>query len=373
MPKKIIKNWDYLDFYKKNQKAILRIINKTIKTGSLILGPTLENFENKFSKYIGTKYGVGVGNCTDAIFIALKAIDTKPGDEIITVSNTAIPTVTSIANIGAIPRFVDINTNYLIDTTKIEKAINSKTKAIVVVHLYGQSCNMNKIRSLAKKYKLKIIEDVAQATGSEYNNKKCGSFGDIGCFSFYPTKILGGFGDGGFLTTNSYKIYKKIKKIRYMGINNKNKYYAETMGINSRLDDVQASILTFKLDRIKTFINKRRKIANIYNLGLKNTSLILPNELKNNLHVYYNYVVRHPKRDKILNYIKKNLNISLNIIYPYPIHKMKAYKNNYKYNEKLINTERYSKEIFSLPLYPELKTKISYKIIRSIKKILDKI
>ncbi len=218
-----IKNFSYIEDLKKNYSSILNSINKVLYSGSLILGPEVEKFEKNFSNFIGTRYGIGVGNCTDAIYIALKALNIKKGDEVITVANTAIPTITAIINSGAHPKFVDVNKNYLIDPKKIIMAINKKTKAIIPVHLYGKTCDMKEILKIAKKYKLKIIEDCAQSTGSTYFRKKSGSFGDVGCFSFYPTKILGAYGDGGFITTNNRSLWKKMRRIRYMGIELKKK------------------------------------------------------------------------------------------------------------------------------------------------------
>ena len=178
----MIKNFDYLRDLKKNYTSVIKALNKVLMSGNLILGPEVEKFEKNFSKFLGVKYGVGVGNCTDAIYISLKALNISSGDEIITVANTAIPTITAIVNSGAIPRFVDVDKDYLIDCDKIEAAINKNTKAIIPVHLYGKTCNMKGITKIAKKYNLKIIEDCAQSTGSVYYGNKSGSFGDLGCF-----------------------------------------------------------------------------------------------------------------------------------------------------------------------------------------------
>ena len=363
----MIKSWDYIKYYKIHKNKILQIINKVFLSGKLILGPELEKFEKNFSKFIGTKYAVGVGNCTDAIYISLKALNLKKNSEVITVSNTAIPTITAIVNAGAVPRFVDVNEFYLMDVNKIEKLINKKTKVIIPVHLYGQVCEMKKIIQLAKKYNLKIIEDCAQATGAKQNTKKAGSFGDTGCFSFYPTKVLGAFGDGGMITTNNYKLYKKILKIRYMGIESKN-YYASTNGTNSRLDEIQAAILDYKLKDLEKNILKRNKIARIYNHNLKNTDLILPKISKNNSHSYYEYVVSYKKRNFLMKELKRR-KIFTKITYPFPVHNMKPYLQYYK-NENLDNTISFSKKIFSLPIYPELSMSQVNKIIFNIKKIL---
>jgi aminotransferase EvaB len=365
----LIKSWDYLKEYKKIKRNLLKKIDKTFSSGNLILGPEVEKFEKNFRKFIGAKYGIGVGNCTDAIYIALKSLNIGHGDEVITVSNTAIPTITAIVNAGAKPKFVDIKDNYLIDENKIEKAINKKTKALIVVHLYGLSCNMNFINKIKKKYKIKIIEDCAQSTGATYYKKKTGNIGDVGCFSFYPTKVLGAYGDGGFITTNDKKIFHNLKLKRFMGIENneksKNKYnkkyYAITQGINSRLDEVQAGILNYKIKFLKKNIKIRNEIAKFYSNQLKDTSLFLPKSQKNCEHVFYQYVVSHSKRDIILKKLKKN-KIELKITYPYPVHTMPPYKKYINKKGQLKKTEYYKNKIFSLPTYPEI-TRIELKKI----------
>lgn len=275
----MIKNFDYLDDLKSIKRQINKSFNSVLNSGNLILGPQVEKFEKNFSEFLGVKYGLGVGNCTDAIYISLKALNIGINDEVITVANTAIPTITAIVNSGATPRFVDVGDDYLIDPSKIIKQINKKTKAILPVHLYGNLCDMKTICEIAKKYNLKIIEDCAQSTGSMSKNKKSGSFGDLGCFSFYPTKILGGFGDGGFISTNNKKLYEKLKRIRFMGIQvqaKKNLYAATEQGTNSRLDELQAGLLNVKLKKIKKYIRIRQSNAKKYYNFLKDTDLVLP-------------------------------------------------------------------------------------------------
>jgi len=217
----MIKVWDYLKEYELLREEILQAVDEVFKNGTLIFGPKLEEFEKKFSGYHDSNYGIGVGNCTDAITIALKAFDIGIGDEVITTSNTAVPTVTAIVNTGATVKFVDIDDFYLMDVNKLEGVVTSKTKAIVPVHLYGQMCDMKKILEIAKKYNLKIIEDCAQSHGATYNGKKAGSIGDVGCFSFYPTKIFGAYGDGGFITTNNENIFDRMRRIRFLGMEKK--------------------------------------------------------------------------------------------------------------------------------------------------------
>ena len=356
--------WQYLESYKKDKKKILNIVDKVFSSGQLILGNEVKNFENNFSKFTNNKYSVGVNSGTDALQIALMSIGIKKNDEVITVSNTAVPTVSAIVSCGAKPIYVDINENdFLIDTSLIEEKITNKTKAIVPVNLYGQSANYEIIKKIAKKYKIKVIEDCAQSSGAFYKNKPSGSHGDLSAFSFYPTKNLGGYGDGGMIVTNNKKFYNKCLMLRKYGMSKL--YYSNFHGINSRLDEVQAAILNYKLKKLNYNIKIRRNIAKIYNDNLDKTDLILPTENKDNYHSYYVYVVRHKKRDKMMKYLSNN-NIFCNISYPYPIHSMKGYKKLTKdFNLKVTN--KVSKQIFSLPMYPELSDKKIDKIIKVLK------
>ena len=371
----MIKFWSYKREYLKYKKQIIKSVTQSINSGTIFFGNELKKFEKTFTKKYMSKYGVAVGSGTDALLISLKSIGIKNGDEVITAANTAIPTISAIVNAGAIPKLVDIDDNYLIDVNKIEKEINHKTKAIIPVHLYGQPCNMEKIIQLSKKYKIKIIEDCAQSQGAKYKNKFVGNFGDLGCFSFYPTKILGAYGDGGFIITSDYNLFKKIKRIRFYGIEtvdakNKffNKYYSNENGVNSRLDEIQSSILNFKLKKIDYFIKRRRELAKIYLKELSNTNLILPKEILNSQHVYHLFTVYHVKAKNIINELKKK-NIETRVIYPYPIHKMNAYSKIRHNKKRLINSEIKSKGIFCLPLYPELKNQE----VKAICKILIKV
>ena len=371
----MIKVWDYLKEYELLREDILKAVDEVFKSGVLIFGPKLEEFEDKFSKYNDCKYGIGVGNCTDALYIALRACGIGKGDEVITVSNTAVSTVTAIVNAGADVRFVDIDKYSLIDVTRIEQAITKKTKAIMPVHLFGQVCEMNTIIKLAKKHNLKVIEDCAQAHGATYFNKKAGSIGDIGCFSFYPTKIFGAYGDGGFITTNNKNLFDKMHRIRFLGMEKKKmssghwngKYYAVEHGTNSRLDEVHAAILLKKLEYLDTWIERRRSIAERYDKELKDTEVELPIEAPNNRHAYYIYVVAHKNRDNILVELAKK-DIHLNISYPWPIHIMDAYKHFASPNLK--RTEDQAKKIFSLPMYPTLTDEEQSVVIKELKNLI---
>lgn len=374
----MIKFWSYEREFKKYKKKILSKINRSINKGNIFFGGELTSFEKRFIKKYKAKYGIAVGSGTDALLISLKALNLKSGDEVITASNTAIPTISAIINAGGKPKLVDIGNDYLIDVKKIKKAISKKTKAIIPVHLYGQMCEMDEIKQIAKKNNLKIIEDCAQSQGARYKKEFSGTIGDYGCFSFYPTKILGAYGDGGFILTNNFESYKKIKRLRFYGIETvkknkfKDKYYSFENGFNSRLDEIQSSILNFKLDKVNFFINKRRYLARKYSSYLKSLGLILPKENKNCFHVFHLFTVFHPKADKIKKELLKN-KIQTRTIYPYPIHKMKAYSNLIKNKTNLKNSEIKSKGIFSLPLYPELKLSELEVICKCLKKILTKL
>jgi aminotransferase EvaB len=374
----MIKFWSYKREYNKYKILLLKKINSSIRSEKIFFGKELNQFEKNFTKKYKAKYGVAVGSGTDALLISLKSIGVKNGDEVITAANTAIPTISAIINAGATPKLVDIDDDYLIDVKKIEREINSKTKAIIPVHLYGQPCDMGEIIKISKKFNIPIIEDCAQAQGALYKKKFVGNFGKFGCFSFYPTKILGAYGDGGFIITNDYNEYKKIKRIRFYGIetenkNNKfnNKYYANENGVNSRLDEIQASILNFKLKNVSNFINRRRIIAKIYLKELADTGLILPKENVYLKHVYHLFTVFHPKSEKIISQLKKK-KIETRKIYPFPIHKMKAYNKLIKNKKRLKIAEIKSKGIFCLPLYPELRNKEIKTICKNLKEILKK-
>ena len=374
----MIKFWSYDREYKKYKNSILKNLNKTLKKGNIFFGDQLKIFEKNFKKKYKSKYGIAVGSGTDALLISLKTLNLKKGDEVITAANTAIPTISAIINAGGIPKLVDIGDDYLIDVKKIQNAINRKSRAIIPVHLYGQMCEMNKIQKIAKKNNLVIIEDCAQSQGAKYGNKFSGTIGKFGCFSFYPTKILGAYGDGGFILTNDKNSFKKIKRLRFYGIETieknkfKNKYYAIENGYNSRLDEVQASILNFKLNKIDGFINKRRNLAKYYYKNLNSANITLPKENINCKHVYHLFTIYHPHGDLLMKKLNKH-KIQTRKIYPYPIHKMKAYSKIIKNKNTLKNSEKKSKGIICLPLYPELTKQEIVKICNVLKKVVKTI
>lgn len=338
-------------------------IDRLLKSGSLILGKEVELFEKKFADFIGVKYAVGVNSGTDALKISLRALGIGSGDKVITAANTAVPTVSAIRETGALPEFVDIKDDYLLNESKLEKKISSRTKAIIPVHLYGNVCQMDKICRICRKYKLKIIEDCAQAHGAEFKKKKAGSFGDLSCFSFYPTKNLGAAGDAGIILTNSSLLSEKCRQLRMYGM--KDVYRSEREGFNSRLDELQAGILNVKIAHLTEWNDKRRLIADFYMRNIRNKLVKFPVINKNIYHVFHLFVVRCSVRKKLISYLVKN-KIGFKIHYPDPIHLQKGYQFlNYKKGD-LPETEKTSREIISLPLFPEMTEKERTYVVRKI-------
>ena len=344
--------WGYLKEYEEEQGEILEAIKKVLSSGSLVLGPSVEGFEKEFASYCGARYGVGVDNGTNAISLALRAVGVKPGDEVITVSNTAVPTVAAIVAAGAVPRFVDVLPDtYLMDVSSVAAAITPKTTCILPVHLYGQCVDMEGIASLAEEFGLKTVEDCAQSHGAEFQGKKAGAMSDASAFSFYPTKILGGYGDGGMVLTSDSEVEARLRRLRFYGM--KDAYYALEDGYNSRLDELHAEVLRGKLTHLDRYVSRRRELAARYNECLAETGLVLPEESDGCLHAYYLYVVRHARRDAIIEALKAH-DINVNVSYRWPIHTMPAYQSLGYGEGDLPETERAAQEVFSLPMYPSL-------------------
>lgn len=349
------------------QKKIINAIDRVLLSGKYILGNEVTAFENEFRAYIGAKYAVGVNSGTDALKIALRSLSINKGDTVITTTNTAVPTVSAIREIGANPMFVDIDRFFTIDTEKIEKAITNKTKAIIVVHLYGQPANIFAIKKITKKHKIALIEDCAQAAGATIGEKKVGSFGDVSCFSFYPTKNIGAYGDGGMILTNNKHLAEKSRSLRMYGM--KKTYYAEEDGFNSRLDEIQAAILRIKLPYLEMWNKKRKAIADFYNKHIKNDLIILPQIRNKADHVFHLYVIRTKERERLKKHLQEK-GIDYGIHYEYPIHKQRPYKKYSATDNKLKESEKAAKEILSLPMFPELtKDEIRYivKVINDFK------
>jgi len=347
--------------YHSHKKEIDDAIANVLTSGSYILGKGVNSFEKEFADYIGVKYAIGAGSGTEALHLALKACGIGHGDEVITVSHTAVATISAIILSGASPIFVDIELDYFtIDESKIESLISSKTKAFLPVHLYGQPANIDEIISIAKKHGLYVIEDCAQAHGAEINGKKVGSFGDISCFSFYPTKNLGALGDGGAVLTNNEQLASKTKLLREYGW--AEKYISSVNGWNSRLDELQAAILGIKLKHLDKDNDLRIEIANRYLLEINNQIITNPLIRNGNKHVFHLFVIRTDKRDQLQKHLKEN-DINTAIHYPVPIHLQKAYLKKYKGCDDLQITELIAGEILSLPISPELQKNEIDKII----------
>ena len=345
---------------------ILKEISKSIKNNKFILTDEVKKFEKNFSKFCNTKYCVGVGNGSDALFISLKALNLKKNDEVIVPAMTWKSTLTSVINNNLKPVLVDIyKKNSNINLLELKKKINNKTRAIIVVHLYGNPGEIYKIRKLVKGRNIKIIEDAAQAHGAtETNsNKKVGSIGDFGCFSFYPGKNLGAYGDAGCITTNSFKYFKKIQSIRNIGIfNKKNKSDCNISGVNSRLDTIQAIVLNEKLRRLNFFTKKRKAISKIYNSQINNSKIEKLNYESGC--VYHQYVVKTKTRTKLIKYLKRN-NIEYGIHYQTSINNLKLIKKKFQ-NKRFPNSEKLAAECISLPIDPCLKKHQLKKVIKTI-------
>jgi dTDP-4-amino-4,6-dideoxygalactose transaminase len=355
----------YTDIKEKIDSAIKQVL----ESGWYILGEELKAFEEEFAKYCQVKYAVGCASGTEAIALSLMALNIKQGDEVITVPNTAVPTVSAISMVGAKPVFVDIDNHFLIDVSRIEKVITKKTKAIMPVHLYGQMADMTEITKIAKKHNLRVVEDACQAHGAEYKGRKAGSWADLGCFSFYPTKNLGGYGDGGAVTTNSKALYERLLMLRNYG--QSRRYYHAVKGINSRLDEIQAAILKVKLKYLDQWNKQRRVIAQIYNDLLKDIC-IAPHQKGNAYHIFHLYVIRVNKRGVIQSYLKTH-GIDTLIHYPIPVHLQKAYeKLGYQKGDFSV-TEQFAEEILSLPMHPYLENKDVKYICQKICEITRKL
>lgn len=362
--------WGYLKEYEQEKEEIFAAIEKVFSSGKLILGNSVKNFEHAFSQWCGSQYGVGVGNGTDSLFLALKALQIGPGDEVISVSNTAVPTIAAITAAGARAVFVDIDPHtYLMDVNQIEAAITKNTKCILPVHLFGQCVNMGEINRIADKYNLKVLEDCAQSHGAKYKGKRAGSMSHVSSFSFYPTKILGGFGDGGMLVTNDESLNSSLRRLRFYGM--EKQYYSLELGYNSRLDEVHAEILLQKMKHLDNYIARRQELARRYYQALESSDLVLPKIAPDNEHAFYLFVVRHPKRDMIIEELKKR-DIFVNISYPWPIHTMPAYEHLGFKAGSLPHTERAACEIFSLPMYPSLSNEEQDVVIDGLHEILNK-
>lgn len=346
--------WDYLPEYREEQEDILDAVQQVFGSGRLILGVPVERFEAEFAAYCSVSHGVGVDNGTNALVLGLRALGVSAGDQVVTVANTAAPTVVAIRQVGAIPQFVDIDPRtYLMDVQQLGEAITSRTRCIIPVHLFGQCVDMEKVCRLASGRGISILEDCAQSHGARQRGRVCGGFGDASAFSFYPTKVLGAYGDGGIVLTDHLDLAQRVRRLRYYGMDPDRYFVMETPGHNARLDAVQAEILRRKLRRLDSYIAKRQRLATRYREQLADTELLLPEVAENNTHVFYVYVVRHPDRDRLMEALRAE-GITVNISYPWPCHLQTGFAELGYGEGSLPHTERAAKEIFSLPMYPSL-------------------
>ncbi|MDD5170742.1 MAG: DegT/DnrJ/EryC1/StrS family aminotransferase [Syntrophales bacterium] len=352
----------YLAHKTEIDEGIQRVLDK----GWYILGDEVHAFEQEFAAYIETRHGIGVGSGTEALHLALAACDIGPGDEVITVSHTAVATVAAIELTGALPVLTDIEPQYYtLDPTKLERMITSRTKAIIPVHLYGQPADLTKIIEIARNHDLRVIEDCAQATGTIYQDRLVGSYGDMACFSFYPTKNLGALGDGGMVVTDNNDLARNARLLREYGW--AERYVSHVRGWNTRLDELQAAVLRVKLLYLDEDNKKRSAVAHIYDDGLHDLGLTLPTCRPEARHVYHLYVMRSSQRDGLMTYLK-NHQIGALIHYPLPVHLQPAYRDRLPGSKDLAVTETIAGEVLSLPIYPELNTKDVEFVIDTIKR-----
>ena len=335
----------------KLRREISAAVEQAIDDGQYILGEQVAAFEHSFAGFCGGRHGIGVGNGTEALHLALRALGIGPGDEVITVANTFVATALAIAYTGATPVFVDADpSDYLIDVELIEQAITPRTKAIVPVHLYGQPVDMPAILEIAAKYDLPVVQDACQAHGATIGDKPLASFGTAACYSFYPSKNLGAYGDGGMIVTSCDKLADRIRLLRNYGQRTKNNY--EMLGYNSRLDTVQAAILAVKLRYLAAGNEQRRAAAERYRTVLADQEdLVLPTERANAKHVYHLYVVQHPQRDELAAFLQEN-GVQCGIHYPTPINQVVSFESCRTVPEGTPVAARLTGRILSLPIFP---------------------
>ena len=334
----------FLKYQSEFEEAALRVL----RSGWYILGQEVSRFEEEFASYCGSEYCVGLASGLDALWLAFRVLGVGEGDEVIVQGNTYIASVMGISINNATPVFVEPDEYYGLDADRIEEKITDRTKAVLAVHLYGHPCNMEKISEICRKHNLFLVEDCAQSHGAYYKDKMTGTFGDIGCFSFYPSKNLGAFGDGGAIITNSGKIADDMKMYRNYG--SKKRYYNDVVGANSRLDEIQAALLSVRLKHLDELNEERKNLAERYLKGIQNDKIILPSVRDNTSPVWHQFVVRCNDRDALIEYLKKN-EIGTIIHYPIPPHLSKAYEYLGLKKGCLPVTEKYADTVLSVPFY----------------------
>ena len=347
---------------------IIRNLTEIVDSGVYILGKKGAELEQKLADYVNATFGIGVANGTDALLLALKALDIGIGDEVITTPFTFFATSETIAQVGARPVFVDIDEeSYNLNPQKLKKAITSKTKAIIIVHLFGKTANMSEIMDLANEHNLMVIEDACQAIGTEYQGKRVGAIGDLGCFSFFPSKNLGAFGDAGLVVTKHKELNEKLRKLRNHGSDKK--YEHSLIGMNSRLDEIQAAILLVKLNYLDVFLHLRKEIARKYSEKI-HPLVKKPQIYEDREHTFHQYCIEVNRRDELSAYLT-NRGISSAIYYPIPLHLQKAFRY-LGYNEDDFPVaEKIAKSILALPIYPTMSIDIQEKIITTVNSFIE--
>jgi dTDP-4-amino-4,6-dideoxygalactose transaminase len=355
--------------YHSIKEEIDAAVHATLESGHFILGPSVSKFEESIASYLGVGHAIGLASGTDALVLALRALDIGAGDEVIVPAYTFFATAGTVISAGATPVFVDIDpVSYQIDVSQIRNRITSRTKAIIPVHLYGHPADMDSILELARSHGLKVIEDNAQAFGATYRGKKTGSIGDIGCLSFFPTKNLGAYGDGGMIVTNNPALAERMRMLRTHGW--KKKYYSEEVGYNSRLDALQAAILQAKFPYVDRWNEKRRELAQRYSDRLAPSGVIVPVECDWGKHVYHLYIIRSNRRDELQAFLKQK-GIASEVYYPLPPH-LSTPCRQFGYQEgDFPHAEQASRETLALPFYPELTIEQQVKVILTLEEYLN--
>lgn len=339
----------YLAMKNEIDAAQARVFNRAW----FVLGEEGEAFEHEFANYLGAQHGVGCGSGTEALHLALLACGVEPGDEVITVPNTAVPTISAISFANAVPKLVDIDpVTYTMDVRQVEAAITPRTKILLPVHLYGQTADLTPLFALARRHNLRVIEDACQAHGATYGSVRAGTLGDAGCFSFYPSKNLGAYGDGGFVCTNNPEIDQRLRLLRNYG--QTKRYYHATKGFNSRLDELQAAMLRAKLVHLEKWNESRRQLAQRFNARLEGLPITLPMQAAWGRHVFHLYVIRSAERDQLRSFLAAR-GIQTIIHYPVPVHLQEAYRDLHISAGALPEAEKAAREIVSLPFYPEMR------------------
>lgn len=351
--------------YSAYKTEIDEAVQRVLDRGRYILGEEVSNFEAEFASFIGVRHAIGLGSGTEALHVALAACGLGPGDEVITVSHTAVATVAAIELSGATPILVDIEPNFFtLDPRQLRAAITSRTRAVIPVHLYGQPADLEPIMEIARAHHLRVIEDCAQAHGATYQGKRVGSYGDIACFSFYPTKNLGAVGDGGLVCTDDPELAERARLLREYGW--AERYVSHTAGWNSRLDEIQAAILRVKLRHLDQDNRKRGHIADRYGEGLGDCELVLPSVRADATHVFHLYVVCSSRRDQLSAFLNDR-GIGTLVHYPVPVHLQPAYNGRTSCGDGLPQTELAAHDVLSLPIYPELSDADVQQVIESIR------